>query len=135
MEIRKNYFKNLLVNGLSLLLCFVLFLIQGSALGQMNDPGYAFRQNERLGRGGNLGNILYKWDNWDKENEIEEMEFMKKAGLTGIRINTRPFLHMNKDPEYTFSWNEANGYSEDSLFAKKPPYFISNAFLKDWIGP
>ena len=134
METRKKSNHVFAASGLSLLWMIILVLLNLSVLAQVQDPDYAFKQNERLGRGGNIGNILYKWDNWDKELEIEEMETMKKAGLVGIRINTRPFLHMNKDPEYTFSWSEANGYSEDSLYAKKPPYYISNAFFErlDW---
>lgn len=134
MEIKVNFYQSLPVNGLFQFILSVLIFINTPSLCQINDPDYAFKQNERLGRGGNIGNILYKWDDWDKNREIEEMDIMKEAGLTGMRINTRPFLHMNKDPEYTFSWSEANGYSEDSLYAKRPPYFISNAFFErlDW---
>ena len=62
-----------------------------------------FKQNVLLGRGGNFGNILYKWNNWDKQREMEVMELMKGIGLTGIRINTRPFLHMDKNLPYALS--------------------------------
>ena len=63
----------------------------------------AFEQNRNLGRGGNIGNILYKWNVWDKERELEEFELMKEAGLTGVRINVRPFLHMEAEPPFTIS--------------------------------
>lgn len=63
----------------------------------------AFEQNKRLGRGGNIGNILYQWNNWDKKRELEEYDLMKEAGLSGVRINVRPFLHMQTEPPYTIS--------------------------------
>ena len=37
-----------------------------------------FKQNERLGRGGNLGNILYEFETWDKEREMKEMDMIKE---------------------------------------------------------
>jgi len=63
----------------------------------------AFKQNERLGRGGNLGNILYKFETWDKEREMEELDLIKEIGLQGVRINTGPFAHVSNDPSYTLS--------------------------------
>ena len=38
----------------------------------------AFKQNERLGRGGNLGNILYEFETWDKEREMKEIKMFPK---------------------------------------------------------
>ena len=63
----------------------------------------AFKQNERLGRGGNLGNILYEFDNWDKEREMNELDMIKEIGLQGVRINTGPFSHVTDKPPYTLS--------------------------------
>ncbi len=63
----------------------------------------AFEQNKRLGRGGNIGNILYKWNDWNKEREMEEFDLMKEAGFSGVRINVRPFLHMEKQSPYLIS--------------------------------
>ncbi len=93
-----------------------------------------FKQNERLGKGGNFGNILYTWNKWDKEHDRSDMDKMKEIGMTGIRINTRPFLHMNRQPGYTLGWDEANGRREDLLYDLKPPYTISKEFFErlDW---
>ena len=63
----------------------------------------AFEQNERLGGGGNIGSILYRWDEWDEEREKRELDMIKELGLKGIRLNTRPFLHMAENPPYTIS--------------------------------
>ncbi len=63
----------------------------------------AFDQNERLGRGGNLGNILYRFETWDKEQEVEELALIKEIGLQGVRINTGPFSHISDAPSYTLS--------------------------------
>ncbi|MBS0000067.1 MAG: glycoside hydrolase family 5 protein [Cyclobacteriaceae bacterium] len=112
----------------------ILTIFINISTGQVTDPMHAFRQNEQLGRGGNIGNILYKWENWDKDWERKEMDIMKEAGLTGIRINTRPFLHMNRDQQYALTRNEAHGYGVDLLLAVKPPYQISGVFFErlDW---
>ena len=93
-----------------------------------------FKQNERLGKGGNFGNILYTWDNWNKDHDRSDMDKMKEIGMTGIRINTRPFLHMNRQPGYNLGWDEANGRREDLLYSLKPPYTISKQFYErlDW---
>jgi endoglucanase len=63
----------------------------------------AFEQNKRLGGGANVGSILYRWDTWDEEREIEELEKMKALGLKGVRINTRPYLHAEENLPYTLS--------------------------------
>ena len=114
------------------LILFSLPVVDLSA--QTDDPMYAFHQNEKLGRGGNIGNILYKWEDWDKEWERKEMDIMKEAGMTGIRINTRPFLHMNREQPYSLKWDEANGRVIDRMLTLEPPYLISEAFFErlDW---
>ena len=63
----------------------------------------AYKQNERLGGGANVGSILYRWDNWDEEREKGELDLLKGLGLKGVRINTRPFLHASEEPPYTLS--------------------------------
>jgi len=63
----------------------------------------AFKQNERLGRGGNLGNILYRFETWDKEQEMKEFDLIKEIGLQGVRINTGPFAHVQDEPPYKLS--------------------------------
>ena len=63
----------------------------------------AFLQNKRLGRGGNLGNILYEFETWDKEREMKELDLIKGIGLQGVRINTGPFTHVTDTPSYTLS--------------------------------
>ena len=63
----------------------------------------AFEQNERLGGGANIGSILYRWDEWDEEREKHELDLIKGLGLKGIRLNTRPFLHMEENPPYIIS--------------------------------
>ncbi len=120
--------------GISLILSIFLFIACENSYGQNTTATYAFKQNDRLGRGGNIGTILYMWENWDKEREIEDMDKMRKLGMKGMRINTRPFLHMNKEPLYGLSRNEAHGYSENLLLAKDPPFVISKAFFErlDW---
>lgn len=60
----------------------------------------AFKQNEKLGRGGNLGNILYKFEIWDKEQELKEFNLIKEIGLQGVRINTGPFAHVQDESSY-----------------------------------
>lgn len=62
-----------------------------------------FVQNQRLGGGANVGSILYRWDGWDEEREKTELDLLKGLGMTGVRINTRPFLHAQQEPPYTIS--------------------------------
>ena len=62
-----------------------------------------FAQNQRLGGGANVGSILYRWDEWDEEREKAELDLLRSLGLTGVRINTRPFLHALQEPPYTIS--------------------------------
>lgn len=75
---------------------------QSSAESKTEIPD-VFEQNKRLGGGANVGSILYRWDNWDEEREKEELDKMKKLGMKGVRINTRPFLHAEERPPYTLS--------------------------------
>jgi len=63
----------------------------------------AFAQNQRLGRGGNLGNILYRFKTWNKQREMEHLDLIKGIGMTGLRINTGPFSHATENPPYTIS--------------------------------
>ena len=111
-----------------------MFLLIITSTGFSQQTIDVFKQNERLGKGGNFGSILYTWDNWDKELDISDMNKMKEIGMTGIRINTRPFLHMNKEPGYTLLWDEANGRREDLLYNMKAPFTISKEFFDrlDW---
>jgi endoglucanase len=120
-------------SGLLLLLVFSLTYQFQPSFSQKKTPD-AFEQNKKLGRGGNFGNILYQWDNWDKDRDRDDMDKMKEIGMTGIRINTRPFLHMNKKGSYTLSEDVANGRVIDVLLEKEPPYRISDAFFErlDW---
>jgi endoglucanase len=62
-----------------------------------------FKQNQRLGKGGNLGNILYNFDTWDKKREQEHLDLIKGIGLNGVRINIGPFAHVNERRTYTLS--------------------------------
>lgn len=137
MKITKNNLTdwvNRPLTGIVLILAFIAHSVSINSYGQGTTSTYAFEQNERLGKGGNIGTILYTWENWDKEREREEMDKMREVGLKGIRINTRPFLHMNKEAGYGLSRDEAHGYREDLLLAKEPPYVISEAFFErlDW---
>jgi endoglucanase len=66
-------------------------------------PPDVFEQNKRLGRGGNLGNILYRFKTWDKKREMEHLDLIKGIGMNGVRINTGPFAHVTDDPPYTLS--------------------------------
>ena len=63
----------------------------------------AFMQNQRLGKGGNLGNILYSFDTWAKKQEQEHLDLIKQIGLQGLRINVGPFDHAASTPPYTLS--------------------------------
>ncbi len=73
----------------------------------------AFSQCERLGRGTNYSNLLYRGghfgvsvysnDNWDKETERKEFELMKEIGLKHVRICVGPFGFAGPGPEYTIS--------------------------------
>lgn len=64
-------------------------------------PPDAFKQNERLGRGGNLGNILYQFDEWDKETEVQEFDLIKETGFNNVRICIGPFDHCDSLPPFT----------------------------------
>jgi len=75
---------------------------QSSAESKQKIPD-VFEQNKRLGGGANVGSILYRWDNWDEEREKEELDKMKKLGMKGVRINTRPYLHAEEKPPYTLA--------------------------------
>lgn len=114
-------------------LCLFFFFF-AEERGFAQSASNVFKQNENLGRGGNFGNILYTWNNWDKEHDKADMDKMKELGMKGIRINTRPFLHMNRKPGYILSWAEENGRRVDLLYDLKPPYKISQAFFErlDW---
>ncbi len=109
-----------------------LFILSAPLYSQITTD--IFYKNERLGRGGNFGNILYTWDNWNREHDLADMDKMKEIGMTGIRINTRPFLHMNRKAGYNLAWDEANGRRNDLLSDLKPPYAISKEFYErlDW---
>ncbi len=54
-------------------------------------PGYpqhatdVFKQNKRLGTGGNFGNILYTRNDWNKEHDRSDMDKMKEIEMTGIQ--------------------------------------------------
>ena len=98
------YQKSLFNSFLPALLMLFLFINNGMSLPpDKNAPPDAFKQNEKLGRGGNLGNILYEFQTWDKEREQEHLDLIKGIGLTHVRVNTGPFAHAEKDPPYTLS--------------------------------
>ncbi|MFC2124974.1 glycoside hydrolase family 5 protein [Bacteroidota bacterium] len=88
----------------------------------------AFKQNERLGRGGNLGNILYRFDTWDKEREMEEFDLIKETGFQGVRINTGPFAHVSDAPSYTLSeaFFERLDWAIDQALARDLTVIIDN---------
>jgi len=84
----------------------LFFFLAGRGLGfppGKQAPPDAFKQNERLGRGGNLGNILYEFETWDKEQEMEHLDLIRGIGMTHVRINTGPFSHAEDKPPYTLS--------------------------------
>ena len=85
------------------LLLFSIFFTMSGKTNAADNPSDAFKQNKRLGRGGNLGNILYKFDTWDKKREQEHFDLIKGIGLNGVRINTGPFAHVTRNPPYTLS--------------------------------
>ena len=66
-------------------------------------PPDAFEQNQRLGKGGNLGNILYEFETWDKEKEMAQLDLIKDIGLHSVRINIGPFAHVIENAPYTLS--------------------------------
>ena len=74
-----------------------------SKQGVKNPPPDAFKQSERLGRGGNLGNILYNYKTWDKTLEQEQFDLIKGIGLNNVRVCIGPFAHVTENPPYTFS--------------------------------
>ena len=69
----------------------------------LTNPPDAFEQNRRLGRGGNLGDILYKFEIWEKEKDLEQLDLIKNIGMTGLRINTGPFDYVTVEPPFTLS--------------------------------
>lgn len=66
-----------------------------------DEPPDVFKQNERLGKGGNFGNILYDYETWDKQEEVHEFDLMREIGLDNVRINIGPFNHCSQQPPYT----------------------------------
>ena len=56
-----------------------------------------------MGRGGNLGNILYNYGTWDKETEMKQFDLIREAGLQNVRICIGPFDHVTPTPPYTLS--------------------------------
>lgn len=99
-----NFWKSMLQSILSVFLFLILSTGSGAGFppGKQTPPD-AFKQNERLGRGGNLGNILYEFETWDKEREMENLDLIKGIGLTHVRVNTGPFAHAEDKPPYTLS--------------------------------
>ncbi|MCE5248597.1 glycoside hydrolase family 5 protein [bacterium] len=93
----------LFLKGFVLITVFVgaLFITAPGTVCAAGNPPDAFKQNARLGRGGNLGNILYRFDTWDKKMEQDELDLIKKAGFTNVRINIGPFSHCSDKPPYT----------------------------------
>jgi endoglucanase len=91
-------------------------------------PPDAFQQNERLGRGGNLGNILYEFGTWDKEREMEHLDLIRDIGLTHVRVNTGPFAHAEKNPPYTLSkdFMERLDWTVDQALARGLAVIIDN---------
>jgi len=83
----------------------LIFTLTASTVNPLekNAPPDAFKQNERLGRGGNIGNILYRFETWDKKREQEHLDLIKEIGLTHVRVNTGPFAHAEEIPPYTLS--------------------------------
>jgi len=92
--------------GSTAVLC-LLFLATASmktgVISEPNTPPDAFKQNEKLRRGGNLGNILYRFETWDKEQEQHHLDLIKRIGMTHVRINIGPFEHAEEQPPYTLS--------------------------------
>ncbi len=120
------------LNGISISLVCLLLTVQPTLSQEKTTD--AFEQNKKLGRGGNFGNILYQWDDWNKERDRDDMDKMREVGMKGIRINTRPFLHMNQEPGYNLSREAAHGRVIDILLEKEPPYVLSEEFFErlDW---
>ena len=88
----------------------------------------AFQQNKRLGSGGNLGNILYEFETWDKEREMKELDMIREIGLQGIRVNTGPFSHVTDSPPYTLSGDflERLDWTVDQALARGLTVIIDN---------
>ena len=76
-------------------------------------PPDVFKQCERLGRGGNFGDILYKDGHfghiiyrnpdWDKEKEKKELGLMKDIGMRHVRICIAPFGSADENSSYTLT--------------------------------
>jgi len=130
----KSILVTVLVFRSSFLIFLLIFFTFSPSHAQPDNPKHAFEQNHRLGRGGNFGNILYQWDEWDKAGDQKDMDVMKEEGMTGLRINLRPFLHMNRPEQYALIQDEAHGRRLDLLLNEGPPYKISDAFFErlDW---
>jgi len=98
------------ISSASLIISFIIVLV-ATLTGCINEETTvdssqipdAFEQNRRLEGGANIGSILYRWDKWDEEREIYELDKLKELGLKGMRLNTRPFLHMDSVPPYRIS--------------------------------
>ena len=86
-----------------MLICPVLFFNCVSEKVKESIPPDAFAQNERLGKGGNIGNIHYRFDTWNKEREQQHLDLIKEIGLNNIRVNTGPFAHATENAPYTLS--------------------------------
>jgi endoglucanase len=73
-------------------------------------PANVFQQCERLGRGTNYGNLLYRGghfgvsvysnDNWNKEKEEKKFDLMREIGLNHVRICVGPFGYAGEKPKY-----------------------------------
>ena len=94
--------KNYTIAGRLIVSIFLLCIFFSPSVAQDKIPD-AFEQNKLLGRGGNLGNILYNFDTWDKKKEQAELDMIKKIGMNSVRINTGPFAHVSAAPSYTLS--------------------------------
>jgi len=91
-----------IISGVSILLLVLFFVPAVSCAGEKPAPD-AFQQNVRLGRGGNLGDILYHFDDWDKAWDHEQLDMIRKEGFDNVRINTGPFSHVPDNPPYTIA--------------------------------
>ena len=99
MENKNQFFR------IHLLILMVATLCIGygyRAIAKGNPPD-AFKQQERLGKGGNFGDILYNYNTWDKNAELRQFDMVKEAGFTNLRVCIGPFAHASKQPPYTLS--------------------------------
>ena len=104
-----------------ILICPVLLFNCAREMVKENVPPDAFIQNERLGKGGNIGNILYRFDTWNKEREQQHFDLIKEIGLNNVRINTGPFAHVTETPPYRLS----------QAFFERLDWTINQALLRD----